>query len=159
MGPFPDGLKAEIKKLHPSLTDAELSEYLRLVDATQYVDPVESPDAKAKAEQDLAKFVKKHLPKLDEAQTAYSEKMMAVYEASKAPRLLDPVDIALGDRRVAKWLRERSIKLGAYHSESRLLVPPDRFQVTFTFSDGSVLEAKVEQAKRRVYPDFKRTID
>ncbi len=159
MGPFPDALKQEIKKLHPDLTDSELGEYLRLVDATQYVDPIESPEAKKKTEQELAQFVKKHLPKLDEAQTAYSDMMKSAYEASNVPKLLDPVDIALADRRVAKWLHERSIKLGTHSTESRLAQPPNTYLVTFSFSDGSVLEAKVDQAKRRVYPDFKRTIN
>lgn len=159
MGPFPDGLKEEIKKLHPSLTDTELGEYLRLVDATQYTDPIESPEAKAKAEQDLARFVKKHLPRLDEAQTAYADKMKAVYEASNIPKLLDPVDIALADRRVTKWLRERATKLGAYSTESKLINPPNTYMITLSFSDGSTLEARVDQAKRRVYPEFKRTIN
>ncbi len=159
MGPFPDGLKAEIKKLHPDLADSDLAEYLRLVDATQYIDPSESPEAKQKAEQELARFVKMHLPKLDEAQTAYAEKMRAAYEASHAPKLLDPIDIALADRRVAKWLRERAVKLGSYSSESKLVHPPSTYLITFSFGNGSTLEARVDQAKRRVYPDFKRMIN
>ena len=159
MGPFPEGLKEEIKKLHPDLTDSDLGEYLRLVDATQFIDPVESPEALKKAEQDLARFVQKHLPKLDQAQTEYADKMKSAYEANNVPKLLDPVDIALADRRVAKWLHERTIKLGTYSTESRIAQPPGTYLVTFSFSDGSVLEAKVDQVKRRVYPDFKRTIN
>lgn len=159
MGPFPDGLKEEIKKLHPDLTDTDLSEYLRFVDATQYIDPVESPEAMKKAEQELARFVQKHLPKLDQAQTAYADKMKEAYEASNLPKLLDPVEIALADRRITKWLRERAIKLGKYSTESKLIQPPSTYLVTFSFSNDSALEAKVDQAKRRVSPNFKRTVN
>lgn len=159
MGPFPEALKEEIKKFHPGLSDDELNGYLKLVEDSEYIDPVQDPEKKKQMERKLEGYVKTHLPNLAKAQASYAKKMEESYAKSIQPKLKDPVEIALSDRRITKWLRERSVRLGAYSTALERLETPNLFLVVFSFKDDSRLEVRIDQVKRRVYPDFKRTVN
>jgi len=72
--------------------------------------------------------------------------------------LPSPVDIALADEKVAKWIRERSSKMGEYASDCRLIRDPDVYIVEFRFEDDSVMQVQVERLKNAVSLIFQRTI-
>lgn len=148
----------EIKRLHPKLTDEDFKEYLRLIDDAYYTDPIEFPEQNKKARERLDEFVRTHLPKLEEAQSSYNKKIGELHVENMLAELPSPVDIALADEKVAKWIRERSSKMGAYTADCRLIRDPDVYIVEFRFEDDSVMQVQVERLKNAASLIFQRTI-
>ena len=156
--PFPEALLNEIKRLHPKLTDEDFKEYLRLIDDAYYTDPIEYPEQNKKARERLDEFVRTHLPRLEEAQSSYNKKIGEIHVENMLAELPSPVDIALADNEVARWIRERTAKLGVYSASSKLIRDPDVYVVEFRFEDDSVMRVQVERLSNVVSLIFKRTV-
>ena len=148
----------EIKRLHPKLTDEDLKEYLRLIDGAYYTDPIEFPEQNKKARERLDEFVRTHLPNLEEAQSSYNKKIGELHVENMLAELPSPVDIALADNEVARWIRERTARLGMYSVNYRLIQDPDVYVVEFRFEDDSVMRVQVERLSNVVSLVFKRTV-
>lgn len=156
--PLPEALKEEIKKLHPTLTDQDFEEYLRLTHDSHFIDPIEFPEQSRRAQDLLDEFVRTHLPRLEEAHSNYNKKLREQYIENLLAELPSPIDIALADEKVAEWIRDRAIKTGEYTVDCKLIREPDIYIVEFRFEDDSVLKVEVEQLKNNVHLVFQRTI-
>ena len=159
MEPYPEELKNKIMKLHPELTDPDFGEYLRLINEAHLTDPLEFPEQRKRAEEELADFTRTNLPRLEEAHATYAENMKKHYEDSIEPTLRSPVDIALEDENVGKWLQERSVTSGAYTIDCRVFKEPHIYMVKFKFKDNSALQVLVNQQKMKVNQIFKRVVN
>jgi len=155
MGPLPEDLKKVIMSYHPGLTESEFSQYVSLEDKVMLIDPLRYPDRKKEAQQELDAFVKKHLPRLEEAMKTYSSKIEAEYEEAMKSRLADPVEIAKTSKTVREWLAGRA---GTYTSKSRLVQEPFLYMVEFRSRDGSEIHVRVDQYNRSVSVVFRRIV-
>ncbi len=159
MEPYPEELKKKIMELHPELTDPDFGEYLRLINEAHLTDPLEFPEQRKRAEEELADFTRTNLPRLEEAHATYAENMKKHYEDSIEPTLRSPVDIALEDENVGKWLQERSVTSGAYTIDCRVFKEPHIYMVEFKFKDRSTLQVSVDRQTMDVDWIFKRVVN
>jgi hypothetical protein len=156
MAAFPKELKKEIMKHHPELTESDIQRYVRLIYELHSIDPLKFPDRREQVERRALDFIEAYLPGLDEAQSAYESKAKERYEKDLAEDLPGPVDIALADENVERWLSEKRAKYGQYDVDYRLHKKPFLYEVEFKFKNGSELLVSVEQYKREVAIVFQR---
>ena len=106
----------------------------------------------------IDEFVRTHLPRLEEASANFSKKMDELQTRRLLSELPSPVDIALADKKVADWIRDRTLRVGAYIVDSILIREPDVHLVEFRFEDSSAMKAEVEQMENNVRVIFQRTV-
>lgn len=159
MEPYPEDLKREIMNLHPGFTESDFENYLRLMDDAHLIDPLEFPEESKQAEEKLADFVKTHLPRLEEAHSAYAEKMEHLYEERIESTGRSPVDIALAHENVSHWLQERTDRAGAYTTDCILIKEPSIYRVIFRFGDDSLMHVRVDSEKEDVKIVFTRVVN
>lgn len=155
MGPLPEDLKKKIMSLHPGLTEGDFAEYLRLQESALMIDPLKYPERKMEADKAVADYVKKHMPRLEEAVWAYSSAIESEYEEAVKRRLADPVELAKTNKAVREWLKGRA---GAYRVGCTLIQEPYTYLVEFKSPDGSEIHARVDRYNSTVSVIFQRTI-
>ena len=106
----------------------------------------------------IDEFVRTHLPRLEEARANFIKKMDELQTRRLLSELPSPVDIALADEKVADWIRDRTLRVGAYVVDSKLIREPDVYLVEFRFEDSSAMKAEVEQMENNVRVIFQRTV-
>jgi len=156
MESYPKALIDEIKKLHPQLSDNDFEEYLRLIDEYSYTDPIEFPEQSKKIKDQLDKFVKSNLTRLEEAHSNFNEKMRESYLKNLYAESYSPVDTALSDEKVAKWLQEQSTLSGSYIIDYKLIRDPHIYLVDFKFKDDSILRVEVDHLNKIIKFVFQR---
>lgn len=153
---YPKALIDEIKKLHPKLTDNDFQKYLRLIDEYSFTDPIEFPEQSKKIKGQLDKFVKSNLTRLEEAHNNFNEKMRESYLQNSYAESNSPVDTALSDEKVAKWLQEQSTLSGSYIVDYKLIHDPHIYLVEFRFKDTSILKIEVDHLNKIIKFVFQR---
>lgn len=158
MGSLSKAMEEEIRKLHPKLTDEEFQEYLRLIYSYESLLQDGSKEEAARVRERIDEFVRTNLPRLEEARANFNKKSETLRIQSMLSSLPSPVDIALANEKVADWIRERTLRVGAYTVDSQLIREPDVYLVEFRFNDSSTLRAEVERMGNNVRVIFQRTV-
>jgi len=156
MTAFPAVLKLEIKRLHPELMDADLREYICLIYEHVSLDEERSPEKVKQIERQIADLVERCLPNLSEAYAAYENAMKGQREEELARDLPDPVEVALADKNVIRWLAVLPANVGPYAATVRLIKKPLLYEVTFGFKNGFEMVVSVERQQREVAFVFRR---